>query len=138
MVVLLLDRLDNTIKKPAELEEKLRLPVLGVLPRLKIKGKLDKSALRAFVDDDQTSFAESVRTIRTGVLLSSLDEEHKIVLVTSSVPGEGKSTTAMNLAHALSHMSKTLITVSYILESLATQLNWKKNQYKNGIKKYRH
>jgi len=108
-IVLLLDRLDNTIKSSAELEEKVRLPVLGILPRLQTKGKRDISVLRAFLDDDQTAFAESVRTIRTGVVLSSLDDEHKIVLVTSSVPGEGKSTTAMNLAHAMSHMSKTLL-----------------------------
>ena len=103
------EHLDNTVKGSAELEEKVGLPVLGMLPKLKTKGKRDKSVLRAFLDDDQTTFAESVRTIRTGVLLSSLDDEHKIVLVTSSVPGEGKSTTAMNLAHAMSHMSKTLL-----------------------------
>lgn len=107
-VAVLLDRLDNTIKGSADVEDKLGLPVLGLLPKLK-QGSKDDSILTAFLDDDQTPFAESVRTIRTGVLLSNLDSEHKILLVTSSVPGEGKSTVAMNLAHAMSHMSKVLL-----------------------------
>jgi len=108
-IALLLEKLDNTIKGSADVEEKLGLPVLGLLPKLKTKGKKDRSPLRAFHEDDQTVFAEAVRTIRTGVLLSDIDHEHKIMVVTSSVPGEGKSTVAMNIAHALSHMSKVLL-----------------------------
>jgi capsular exopolysaccharide synthesis family protein len=108
-VAFLYERLDDTIKGSADVENKLGLPVLGLLQRLKTRGKRDRSPLRAFIDNDQSAFAESIRTIRTGVLLSSLDNPHKIIVVTSSMPGEGKSTVAMNLAHALSHMSRVLV-----------------------------
>jgi polysaccharide biosynthesis transport protein len=50
-----------------------------------------------------------VRTIRTGVVLSGLDNPHKIIVVTSSVPGEGKSTLAVNLAFALGQLERVLL-----------------------------
>lgn len=108
-LVFLYERLDNTVKRSTDIEEKLGLPVLGILQKLKTKGRQDRSPLRAFVDDDQTNFAEAIRTIRTGVLLSALDESHKIIVVTSSIPGEGKSTVAMNLAYAMSHVANVLL-----------------------------
>lgn len=45
--------------------------------------------------------AEAYRTLRTNIQYSSFDEKYKVIVVTSSVPGEGKSTTAGNLALAL-------------------------------------
>lgn len=108
-VVFVYEHLNNTVKSGADVEEKTGLSMLGILPKLKVGSRQDKSVLRAFLNDDQTVFAESVRTIRTGVLLSNLDEAHSIILVTSSAPGEGKSTTSMNLAHAMSQMSRVLL-----------------------------
>jgi capsular exopolysaccharide synthesis family protein len=54
-------------------------------------------------------FAEAVRTVRTGVLMSALDDPHKTVVVTSSVPSEGKTTVAYNLACALGQVKKVLL-----------------------------
>jgi capsular exopolysaccharide synthesis family protein len=62
-----------------------------------------------FLDDPQTSFSEAIRTIRSGVMLSAIDSPKKIVLVTSSVPEEGKTTVAANLAFALGQVKKTLL-----------------------------
>ncbi len=50
-----------------------------------------------------------MRTVRTGVLLSGLDSAHKVIVVTSSVPGEGKSTISMALANSLSELKKVLL-----------------------------
>jgi succinoglycan biosynthesis transport protein ExoP len=50
-----------------------------------------------------------VRTVRTGVVLSGLDDPAKIIVVTSTVPGEGKSTVSMNLGAALAQMESTLV-----------------------------
>ena len=105
----LYERLDNTIKSSAEAALRLGIPALGALPKLQTDGKKDRTPLRAFIDNDQSVFAEVVRTIRTGVLLSGLDEPHKVIVVTSSIPGEGKSTVAMNLAYAMSHMANVLL-----------------------------
>ena len=62
-----------------------------------------------FVPSKQKSYAESMRTVRTSVVLSGIDKPHKTVLLTSSVPSEGKSTSAINLAVALGQMERVLL-----------------------------
>ncbi|MFK7955077.1 MAG: GumC family protein [Lysobacterales bacterium] len=105
----LLEHLDNTFKSAEELESKSGLPVLGVLPRLKTSGVKDLAPFSTFSDNRQSVFSESIRTIRTGVLLSDLDADQRILLVTSSVPGEGKTTLSVNLARAMSEMKSVLL-----------------------------
>lgn len=106
-LVLLLEALNNTFKSTDEIENLLNLPVLGILPLIK---KADRKQIaNLFTSDSDKSFSESIRTIRTSVVLSAMDEPHKILVVTSSVPGEGKSTVAANLAFALGQMEKVLL-----------------------------
>lgn len=102
----LLDMLNNSIKSPIDVEEKLRKPVLGTLPVIK---KGDDGNLAEYWHNPKSEFAEAVRTIRTGVVLSGLDKPAKIIVVTSSIPGEGKSTLALNLAAAFAQMERTLV-----------------------------
>lgn len=106
-LVLLLEALNNTFKSTDEIENTLNLPVLGLLP---LVDKKDRSQVaNLFNTDSNKSFSESIRTIRTSVVLSAMDEPHKILVVTSSVPGEGKSTVAANLAYALGQMENVLL-----------------------------
>lgn len=107
LLALLLERLDNTFKSSTEVEEKLGLPVLGIIQRIKLTK--DFVPQRAFLDDTSSVFSEAIRTIRTGVMLSGLDDPHKVIMVTSSVPEEGKTTVAMNLAFALGHLKRVLL-----------------------------
>jgi polysaccharide biosynthesis transport protein len=106
-LALLVERLDNTVKSSFELESKLGLPSLGVVQRT--KAGRGQHLERLFLEDAQTSFAEAIRTIRSGVMLSALDNPKKIVLVTSSLPREGKTTIAANLSFALGQIKKTLL-----------------------------
>lgn len=55
--------------------------------------------------------AESYRTLRTNIQYSSFDKEYKIIVVTSSEPGEGKSTTAGNLALSMAQDNKKVILI---------------------------
>lgn len=105
----LLDHLDNTVKTAETVERLVQLPVLGLVPTIKTKGRKDPLALRHYTDNPKTQFAEALRTLRTGVLLSGLDKSHRRLLITSSVPSEGKTTVALNLAQALSQMHKVLL-----------------------------
>ena len=106
-LALLLAALNNTFRSSEEVEEKLNLPVLGIVPQLKAK---DRAAMfHMFNDSKQKTFAEAIRTIRTGVMLSGVDRPHKFLLVTSSVPGEGKSTVAANLAYAMGQMENVVL-----------------------------
>ena len=107
MASLLMDRLDNTVKGGEDAEVRLRQPLLAALPAI-ANPERTKTA-RLFLDDAHSHFAEAIRTARTGVLLSNLDVPHKVLLVTSSLPGEGKTTVAVNLALAHAQTKKTLL-----------------------------
>jgi capsular exopolysaccharide synthesis family protein len=109
MLALLLDRLANTLNSTTDVERRLGVPALGVLQ--KIKGFMKKGFVSelAFFNDTQSTFSEAVRTVRTSVLMSALDEVHKVVVITSSVPEEGKTTLSFNLACALGQVKKVLL-----------------------------
>ncbi len=61
--------------------------------------------------DPKSPISEQYRTIRTNILYSSIDEEIRSILVTSSGPGEGKSTTTANLAVVIAQQGKTVLLV---------------------------
>jgi len=108
MLALLLEYLDNTVKNAEDVDVKLRQSMLGQLPRL--KGKLAVGDLQlAFIKDKDHGFSEEIRSIRTAVMLSSIDDPHKVLLVTSSIPGEGKTSVATNLALALGQVRKVCL-----------------------------
>jgi len=102
------EALDNTFKTPDAVEEKLKLPALGITPVVK-KNKNSAKPEKQYLDDSRSPFAESINTIRTGLLFSNIDNPPKTILVTSATGSEGKSTLAMNLAGAYSNLGKTLL-----------------------------
>ena len=107
LVALLLERLDNTLKSADDVEEKLGQPMLTTLPLL--YGDEAKSVGRHYLEDPKSVFSEAIRTARTGVLLSAADTPQVTVLVTSSVPGEGKTAVAVNLALAQAQSKRVLL-----------------------------
>ena len=109
MLAFLLEYLDNTIKNADDVEQKLGIPLLGTLPKLKIRKKEEFHPQLMFLTEQNSHFAESIRTIRTGIMLSNLDSPRKVTLITSCCASEGKSTFAINQALALGQMGKTLL-----------------------------
>jgi capsular exopolysaccharide synthesis family protein len=107
-LALLREQFDNRIRGSAEVEDKLGMPMLGLLP-LQKKSTERKQIARLFKRDRDKAFSEAVRTIRTGVVLSGLDNPHKIIVITSSTPGEGKTSLASNLAASLGQMERVLL-----------------------------
>ncbi|MGV6826196.1 MAG: GumC family protein [bacterium] len=107
----LIDLLDQTLKTADEISDKLGLATLGLLPILSKKAiaKGELKPERAYIMDETSNFSETIRTIRTGVMLSAIDNPHKIIMTTSAVPGEGKTTIACNLALSLSQLENTVI-----------------------------
>lgn len=61
--------------------------------------------------DPKSIAAESYRTLRTNIQYSSFDKEYRVIVVTSSEPGEGKSTTSGNLALSLAQSEKKAILI---------------------------
>lgn len=89
--------LENTVKDPAALADATGLPVLGVVP-------WDKQAPDtplSFRADAHGSRAEGYRQMRTNLQFVDVDNPPRLIAVTSALPGEGKTHTALNLAAAL-------------------------------------
>ena len=108
----LLDFLDDTVKSLDDVDRYVHLPALAMIPashggatRLKGLPKVgtapSETTALAMVDDVRSPIAESYRHLRTSLLLSSAGQPPKTILVTSSQPSEGKTTTAINTAFML-------------------------------------
>ena len=106
-LALLIERLNNTVKASHEVESKLGVRAIGVLPATKAEPEFPIE--RMFREQNQNAFSESIRTIRSSVLLSGLQSPRKVVLLTSSIPEEGKTTLATNLSFAFAQVKKTLL-----------------------------
>jgi polysaccharide biosynthesis transport protein len=104
---LLIERLNNKVKSSHEAESKLGVRAVGVLPITAPEKGVPIE--RMYREGNQNAFSESIRTIRSSVLLSGLQSPRKVVLLTSSVPDEGKTTLASNLAFAFAQVKKTLL-----------------------------
>ncbi|MGB2221231.1 MAG: GumC family protein [Neptunomonas phycophila] len=109
LFALLLEILNNTVKNARDVENHLHETMLGLLPLLQKKRKEPYKSYRQFVEDPSSTYSESLRTIRTGVVLSALDNPHKTISVTSTIPGEGKTTLSTGLALAVGQMEKVLL-----------------------------
>ena len=109
MLALLMEVLDNTLKTTEDVEARLKQPLLTVLPMLGKKEADRKVSGRLVMDAPNSLYSEAIRTARTGVLLSSVDLATRTLVVTSSVPGEGKTTFSSNLAMAHAFTKKTLL-----------------------------
>lgn len=91
-VVFFLDYLDNTIRTPEDVEKHLGLAVIGVVPKMQVPGA---DAL------GERPIKEAYQSLRTSIIFSSKNRKLKRVLVTSTSPREGKSSTVANLGRTL-------------------------------------
>jgi capsular exopolysaccharide synthesis family protein len=103
------ENLDNTIKSADEAEQLYGAPVLGQIGRT-TSGKDDSPDLSVFQQPDGLT-AESYRVLRNGLDFVNFEHDVKVVLVTSAVAQEGKSTVAANLAGVLAQAGKKTVLV---------------------------
>jgi capsular exopolysaccharide synthesis family protein len=109
---LLRELFDNTINNDHDTQKKLSLVSLGSVPMIEEdspEGFDGNQAYHYFGNNKLSQFSESVRTVRSSLMLSSIDETKRRILVTSSVPGEGKTSMAVSLAFAFGQVQKTLL-----------------------------
>ena len=117
----LLDFLDDTVKSLDDVDRYIHLPALAMIPAgrggVRVKGLPQaspppgESTALAMVDDVRSPIAESYRHLRTSLLLSSAGQPPKTILVTSSQPSEGKTTTAINTAFMLAQTGAEVLII---------------------------
>jgi capsular exopolysaccharide synthesis family protein len=135
-LIFFLDFLDRSIKNPDEVEALLNLPSLGVIPNSKSKrasrghyynynyeyGAEQKDAMNENEEqvkdielinflDPKSFYAESYRSIRTSILLSTPKESPRVICVSSALQSEGKTVTAANLAISFSTLGKSVLII---------------------------
>ncbi len=99
--------MDNTVKTPEDVEKALELPFLGYVPAT----DHEDGPLFMF-SESKAVVAESYRTIRTSIMLSTAEDNPlQLLLVTSSTPSEGKTTTSANLAVAMAQMGEKVLVI---------------------------
>ncbi|WP_253651320.1 MULTISPECIES: polysaccharide biosynthesis tyrosine autokinase [unclassified Vibrio] len=109
-LVIILETLREVIRSTADVQEKLGVTCLGVIPMVK-KRNLRKNGVSytAYLDDEEKLFSEACRSVRTSLLLRLTNTKQKILPFTSAIPEEGKTSTSINMAVSFSKMEKVLI-----------------------------
>jgi capsular exopolysaccharide synthesis family protein len=115
-----LDSIDNTIASPAEISRLVGLPVLAVVPHHGAatgrSARRQEPALAETVElvahrDRSAPTSEAYRELRTAILLSNPGHPPRQIMVTSALPEDGKSSTAMNLAVVLAQSGRRVLLV---------------------------
>ncbi len=99
---------DDTIKQKRDVVEKVKLSVLGELPKLSDKNIKNEIQV---IKDPKSVFSETIRNIRSNVKFLMTDKKLKTILITSALASEGKSIFAANLAISLAQAGESVLLV---------------------------
>jgi succinoglycan biosynthesis transport protein ExoP len=126
IVVFFVEQLDRSLRTRNEVERELGLPMLATLPLVdpsEAEGKdgAIHSPAEIVVSRPLSAFSEAFHSLRSALRLSNVDDQPVLVLITSALPGEGKSTGAVSLARssALSGQKVLLVDADVRRPSLA-------------------
>jgi succinoglycan biosynthesis transport protein ExoP len=122
-LAIFLEHMDDTIRSTEDVERRLHLPTLAViplvgsmvrrrlLPGFKSQNGDNSKPELLFNTDEKSGLAEAYRQLRTSVLLSTPGQPPQVLLVTSSLPSEGKTTTAVNVAMSLAQTGANVLII---------------------------
>jgi capsular exopolysaccharide synthesis family protein len=108
------EHLDNTFKTPEDVKAHLSVPFLGMVPDVSLKtpGAAARGPNASQVmKSPNSAVGDAYRVLRTNLIFTSAETTGRVVLVTSAVPGEGKTTTLANLAAALAQNGAKVLAV---------------------------
>jgi len=107
------DHLDESIRTPTQANDLLKAPVLGVIPYQPKLKHVDPARGRPLLlhADRESATSEAYRVLRSHIEARSVPGEMGVLLVTSALPGEGKTTTAVNLAAAFAEIGDRVLLI---------------------------
>lgn len=126
-LVALFEYIDDSVKSPEALREIWDVPVLGMIPRVKV----DRLSIADLPPTDVA--VESFRSLRTSLDYTSLDKPSRLICVSSALPGEGKSTVTNSLAISLATSGKRVLVVDCDLRRPVQHLFWKGMANDQGV-----
>ena len=130
ITAILLEMQDRSLKTIPEIKQKFAYQVLGIVPL----DTLQDSQGGVVVQREPDSFiSEIYRMIQTNIKFLPVKQQPKVILMTSSVPGEGKSTVAANLAAAMSQLGRKVLLIDGDLRKASQHHLWQQNN-QVGIK----
>lgn len=104
-LIYVLELLNNTFSIPDQIEDELKLPVLGILPYL------PDNEILAALENETSALSEAYRTLRSSLQFTGTESSMKSLLITSSEPSEGKSTTVYKLAKDFANLGKKVLII---------------------------
>ncbi|MEP5731191.1 MAG: Wzz/FepE/Etk N-terminal domain-containing protein [Sulfitobacter sp.] len=99
----------TTFRDPSELEGRTGYTVIGQIPAIPARRR--KNVLKYLTDKPTSAAAEAIRNLRTSVLLSNIDNPPQVIMSTSSIPQEGKTTQSLALTQNLTGLGKRVLLV---------------------------
>jgi capsular exopolysaccharide synthesis family protein len=120
LLIALFEMFDDTFKSPEEVEEQLRLAVLGIIP-------LSHDDVLSDIAGSSNALGEAFRSFRTALQFSTDQGAPKSVVVTSARPGEGKSTTALALAINFAQLGMKVLLIDADLRNPSQHRNLKRD-----------
>lgn len=108
-VVVALEQMNHSFRTSEELEKATGLGVLGQIPAAPVRSR--RSLLSYANERSSSALMESIRNLRTGVLLANVDKPPQVVLLTSSLPKEGKTTCSLLLSQNAAALGKKVLLI---------------------------
>lgn len=115
-----LEYLDDTFKSPEDVEAGLAMPVIGIIPRPEQGGSISDALV-----DARSAISEAYRSLRTALQFSTAEGVPRTLLVTSSRPSEGKSTTCVSLAKGFTQIGMKVLIIDADLRNPSLHKNLK-------------
>lgn len=100
---------ERVFKSSDQLVEKLKLPLLGIFPHVHKRLTMKCPVERIVAANPRSTVSEAVNNIRTNLVFSNRKDSSQVILITSAIASEGKTTLSTNLSISLSRLAPTLI-----------------------------
>ncbi len=111
MLAVMLERLDSTLRSERDITDALGIPCIGFVPQLRRIGRTRPH--QHLLDKPFSAYSEAIRSVLAALQMAAPDQERapKVILISSSVPGEGKTTLAVSFATYTARLGRRVLLV---------------------------